>query len=90
MKNLLPDHNNTNEYKKWMKTKSLNSLKRVLSLYKLDLKMDTNRYTNLEVRIHSITTEIKRREFLRLSDTIEQKESDMNSMIKVCESLKIK
>lgn len=90
MKNLLPDPNDTKEYKKWMKTKSLNSLKRVLSLYKLDLKMDTNRYTNLEVRIHLITTEIKRREFLRLSDTIEQKESDMNSMIKVCEALKIK
>lgn len=87
MKNLLPDPNDTKEYKKWMETKSLNSLKRVLSLYKLDLKMDTNRYTNLEVRIHLITTEIKRREFLRLSDTLEQKESDMNSMIKVWEAL---
>lgn len=90
MKNLLPDPNNTKEYEKWMETKSLNSLKRVLSLYKLDLKMDTNRYTNLEVRIHLITTEIEKREFLRLPDTLEQKESDMNSMLKVFESLKIK
>lgn len=87
MKNLLPDPNNTKEYKKWMETKSLNSLKRVLSLYKLDLKMSTNKYTNVKTRIHLITTEIEKREFLRLPDTLEQKESDMNSMIKVCEAL---
>lgn len=87
MKNLLHDPNNTKEYKKWMETKSLNSLKRVLSLYKLDLKMSTNKYTNVKTRIHLITTEIEKREFLRLPDTLEQKESDMNSMIKVCEAL---
>lgn len=87
MKNLLPDQNDTKEYKKWMETKSLNSLKRVLSIYKLDLKMSTNKYTNVKTRIHLITTEIEKREFLRLPDTLEQKESDMNSMIKVCEAL---
>lgn len=87
MKNLLPDPNDTKEYKKWMETKSLNSLKRVLSIYKLDLKMSTNKYTNVKTRIHLITTEIEKREFLRLPDTLEQKESDMNSMIKVCEAL---
>lgn len=87
MKNLLPDPNDTKEYKKWMETKSLNSLKRVLSIYKLDLKMSTNKYTNVKTRIHLITTEIEKREFLRLPDTLEQKKSDMNSMIKVCEAL---
>lgn len=87
MKNLLPDPNDTKEYKKWMETKSLNSLKRVLSIYKLDLKMSTNKYTNVKTRIHLITTEIEKREFLRLPDILEQKESDMNSMIKVCEAL---
>ena len=87
MKNILPDPNDTKEYKNWMETKTLSSLKRVLSIYKLDIKMETNKYTNVKTRIHLITSEIERREFLRSTDTFEQKESDMNSMIKVCEAL---
>lgn len=87
MKNLLPDSNDTKAYEKWIKTKSLRSLKRFLSFYTLDVNMSTNKYTNVKTRIHLITNEIKKRESLKTPDTIKRETSDMEPLRIVCEAL---
>lgn len=87
MKNLLPDSQNTKDYEKWMKGKPLHSLRCILSIYKVDLEMDRNRYTNLPTRIALITKEIERREKLNIPDTIAQHDSVVNGIRNVCEVL---